>query len=112
MQSKLTNTTRMSGKIYAKDLEKILPLDEKDIGEGSPEIFDKLSDKVVIDLQNAMIEQYLDKKAQLISFLEDKIKECEKEIEKFLDREYYCIALDKKEAFQEVLDFVNKGGKE
>ena len=51
-------------------------------------------------------------KNKLISFLEDKIKECEKEIEKFLDREYYCIALDKKEAFQEVLDFVNKGGKE
>ena len=64
-----------------------------------------------IEKQNNELELLQQEKHQLISFLEDKIKECDKEIEDFLDREYYCIALDKKEAFQEVLDFINKGGK-
>ena len=58
------------------------------------------------------IKKLFNERQQLISFLEDKIKKCNKEIEDFLDREYYCIALDKKEAFQEVLDFINKGGKD
>ena len=57
-------------------------------------------------------KRLMQEKQQLISFLEDKIKECEKEIEEFLVREDFHIALDKKEAFQEVLDFVNKGGKD
>ncbi len=101
---------KMSGKIYAKDLEKILPLDEKDIGEGSPEIFDKLSDKVVIDLQNAMIEQYLDKKAQLITWLENKIKKYENDKHNYPHLfTFYSGILG---AYEEVLDFVEKGGKE
>ena len=102
----------MSGKIYAKDLEKIFSIDEKDIGEGNPEIFDKLSDKVVIDLQNAMIEQFLDKKQQLISWLEDKIKKLEEKIKglNYNEIEYYdAVRID---IYKEVLDFVNKGDKE
>lgn len=114
-KSRLTNTTKMSGKIYAKDLEKIFPIDEKDIGEGNPEIFDKLSDKVVIDLQNAMIEQFLDKKTQLIKFLEDKIKEYQEELSNsWMEDEENDFSFELKikiEMLKEVLDFVEKGGK-
>lgn len=65
----------------------------------------KDGDNIVIINKN-VYDKMKNKKQQLIKFLENKIKECNKEIEDFLDREYYCIALDKKEAFQEVLYFV------
>ena len=51
-------------------------------------------------------------KQQLISFLEDKIKKSKKKIKENLDRTDYLECLNKKIAYQEVLDFVNKGGKD
>ena len=56
-------------------------------------------------------------KQQLISFLEDKIKECNRNLKTFEGKEqgdysvYYYYAERDKKAFQEVLDFINKGGK-
>ena len=52
-------------------------------------------------------------KQQLISWLEDKIKKYDELIEKL--KKYgndYDLPLYESQAFQEVLDFVNKGGKE
>ena len=54
-------------------------------------------------------------KQQLISFLEDKIKEYDEKINAFYETYFdkNCPNLESKlEAFQEVLDFVNKGGKD
>ena len=50
-------------------------------------------------------------KQWLISFLKDKIKEIEEKIKENLDRTDYLECLNKKIAFQEVLDFINKGEK-
>ena len=71
-------------------------------------IFDKFFyENVIIDSMNNAINQ----KQQLISFSEDKIKEyrLNKDLSYSDDFWFYK---GKEEAFQEVLDFVNKGGKD
>ena len=63
--------------------------------------------KLQYTLANLENEKY-----QLISFLEDKIKEIEEKIKdlNYNEIEYYdAVRID---IYQEVLDFVNKGGKE
>ena len=98
--------------ITDKDLAKILPVDEKNIGEGSPEIFNELSNEVVIELQNIMITHFLDKKTQLISFLKGEIGTKEEILEKKqkIDNNYYTIRGEMNECYR-ILDFVNNGGK-
>ncbi len=56
-------------------------------------------------------------KQQLISFLEDKINLCNKDIKKLSENycDYFSIIKENQvmlKVFQEVLDFVNKGGKD
>ena len=62
---------------------------------------------------NKQIEQLTKEKQQLIKFLKDKIKEIDEKINAFYETyiDKNCPYLELKlEAFQEVLDFVNKGG--
>ena len=49
-------------------------------------------------------------KQQLISFLEDKIKKCNSKT--IIISEEFCYWTAREKSYQEVLDFVNKGGKE
>ena len=62
-------------------------------------------------------EHKKEEKQQLISFLEDKIKLCDKDIKEFSKNRnvYFRIIEDTKmckRTYQDVLDFVKKGGKE
>ncbi len=80
-------------------------------------------DKIVPIINQMLNEEYVkgleqgkfdkeNKKQQLISFLEDRINESNKVIKQYKkQKEYYDDELYRKEAFQEVLNFVNKGGK-
>ena len=65
----------------------------------------KLLDTITKDRNNLKNEQQ-----QLISFLKNNIKECENNKDDFPNE--FSFWIGKLEAFQEVLDFVNKGGKE
>lgn len=64
-----------------------------------------------IEKQNTELERLEKEKQKFISFLEEKIKEIEEKIKENLDRTDYLEYLNKKIAFQEALDFVNKEGK-
>ena len=82
-------------------------------------------DLMIIDKENEnikiitvpSIKRLFNEKQQLISFLEDKIKEYKK-TEKYLYEEENTKLVEKARvmgiigAYQEVLDFVNKGGKD
>ena len=70
----------------------------------------KLTNKEIIKLQTAVINGFLEKKQQLISFLKNKIKECEYESITIPEKLDYWTG--KKNTYQEVLDFINNGGKE
>ena len=71
-----------------------------------------------IEKQNNELEQLQNEQQQLISFLENKIEECDRYLKTFEGKEqgdysvhYYYAERDKKD-FQEVLDFVNGDGKD
>ena len=66
----------------------------------------KVKEEIVNDIKYLQNE-----KQQLISFLEDKIKECK---EKYGNYVYDDYSVEKAtyDTYQEVLDFVKKGGKE
>ena len=70
--------------------------------------FDKIT-AYICNFDNRYIE-----KQQLISFLEDKIKECNKSIGTDLlkTNATHSNKIVEVSAYQEVLDFVNKGGKD
>ena len=77
----------------------------------------QLINRLLNEMDNAdiVIKKQYEEKQQLISFLEDKIKEYKEYIdtykkEKIGNCKLYCEA--KLFVYQEVLDFVNKGGKE
>ena len=63
---------------------------------------------------DSLLDNYnlINEKQKFISFLEEKIKEIKEKIKENLDRTDYLECLNKKIAFQEALDFVNKGGKD
>ena len=66
-----------------------------------------------IEKQHSELEQLQQEKQQLIYFLEDKIKEYD-ELMRIFEKNGNNNELEfyKKETYQEILDFVNKGGKE
>ncbi len=75
----------------------------------------QLINRLLNEMDNAdvVIKKQYEEKQQLIKFLENKIKECDELIEKL--KKYgnnYDLPLYESEAFQEVLDFVNRGGKD
>ena len=82
-------------------------------------IYETNIDYYQIDYVNEVTGSNIEKQ-QLISFLEDKIKECDDTIKLFLKKNdgsmFNGIEIahlqDFKRIYQEVLDFVEKGGKE
>ena len=78
----------------------------------------KDGDNIVIINKN-VYDKMKNEKQQLISWLEDKIKECMDKKEAFIEGLDNCDleidimkVLNQRKVYQEVLDFVNKGGKD
>ncbi len=82
--------------------------------EPTLETIEKLTPNDLIEMLNPELiklnKQYENEKQQLISWLEDKIKEYEVVPADINELDYNCL-VGKYIAFQEVLDFVNEGGK-
>ena len=92
-------------------------IENKPYYEPTLETIEKLTPNDLIEMLNPELvklnKQYENEKEQLIKFLENKIKEIKKENKtNGLINEIYFYNETKIDTFQEVLDFVNKGGKE
>ena len=88
-------------------LDKIIPI-----------INQMLKEEYIKGLEQGKLDKEMEKQ-QLISWLEDKIKECMDKKEAFIEGLDNCDleidimkVLNQRKVYQEVLDFVNKGGKE